>query len=88
MAIKINWNKYKRLCLEWALTTGGSYMIKKIWKAICGYGKKEIIAAVKNQQDDLAKVIKTAIDSADPATLPERLSAKVIDFIVSKIEKI
>jgi len=90
--IKVNWNKYKRWAFEILLvettTQGGKFMWKKILKWVKAVGKKELIEVISGQQDDLERLIQKVIDTAEPETLAQRLSVKVISWIVEKIEKI
>lgn len=59
----------------------GGFMFKKLWLWIWAFGKRELINLIKSQQDELETLIKKYAD-------PKELAEKIIEWIVSKIEKI
>ena len=85
MAIKIrvNFEKYKRWALEWALATGGKVMFTKIWQWITASAYAELMEQIddlKKYEDDITKLIQDI-----PA---EKIAGIMITFIQSKLRKI
>jgi hypothetical protein len=80
MAIKINWDKYKRWAFEYALSIGGNFMWKNLWNWLVKSAKARAKELIVSQEDELAALIKQYAD-------PDLLAHKLVEWICERIDK-